>query len=149
MALIDDVNRAITVAMKARDQATLSAIRMLKTALVNREVERGHQLDEAEALQVVTSLVKQRRESIEQFRKGAREDLVQKESSELAILERLLPPPVPDDELERAVEQAVEHTGATSFKDLGKVMKEALGRLSGRHVDAKRLNELVRRRLTG
>jgi uncharacterized protein len=149
VTIAEQVNQGIVAAMKARDRLRLDALRMLKAALTSREVERGRALDEAEAQQVVASLVKQRQESIEQFRKGAREDLVQKESSELAILERLLPPPVPDDELERAVDQAVEHTGATSHKDLGKVMKEALGRLSGRHVDARRLNELVRRRLAG
>ena len=147
MALAEDVNRAITDAMKAKDAQRLVALRMLKAAMMNREVERGRPLDDSEVLQVVTALVKQRRDSIEQFTKGGRQDLVDKETAELAILESYLPPSVDTAELEKAVEDAIASTGATSAKDMGKVMKAVMAALSGKTVDGKTVNELVRRKL--
>jgi uncharacterized protein len=147
VTIAERVNTGMVEAMKARDKVRLDALRMLKAALTSREIERGGPLQEADAQQVVATLAKQRRESIEQFRKGGRQDLVEKETRELELLEALLPPAVPDEELERVVEQAVEETGATSARDLGKVMKSALGKLSGRNVDARRLSELVRTRV--
>ena len=147
MALAEDVNRAITDAMKAKDAQRLVALRMLKAAMMNREVERRRPLDDSEALQVVAALVKQRRDSIEQFTKGGRQDLVDKEAAELAILESYLPPSVDTAELEKAVEDAIASTGATSAKDMGKVMKAVMAALSGKTVDGKTVNELVRRKL--
>ena len=147
MALVEDVNKAITDAMKAKDAARLVALRMLKAALMNREVERGRALDEGEARQVVSALVKQRRDSIEQFTKGGRQDLADKETAEIAILEGYLPPAVDAVELEKAVDAAIASTGATSAKDMGRVMKAVMADLSGKTVDGKAVNELVRRKL--
>jgi uncharacterized protein len=149
MALIEDVNRAIVESMKAKDQAGLVALRMLKTALTNREIERGRALDEHESRQVVGALVKQRRDSIEQFLKGGRKDLADKETAEIAILEGYLPPAVDTAELERAVDAAVASTGASSVKDLGRVMKAVMAELAGKSVDGKIVNELARRKLGG
>ena len=120
---------------------------MLKAALMNREVERGRALDESEARQVVSALVKQRRDSIEQFTKGGRKDLADKETAEIAVLEGYLPPAVDAAELERAVDAAIASTGATSAKDMGRVMKAVMADLAGKTVDGKAVNELVRRKL--
>jgi uncharacterized protein YqeY len=149
MAIAEDVNRAITEAMKAKDQARLVPLRMLKAAFMNREVEKGRALDEAESRQVVASLVKQRRDSIDQFLKGGRKDLADKETAEIAILEGYLPPALDEADLERAVDAAVTSTGATSPKDMGKVMKAVMTSLAGKTVDGKAVNELVRRKLGG
>jgi uncharacterized protein len=147
MPLVEDVNRAITEAMKSKNAPRLGALRMLKAALMNREVERGRALDENEARQVVSSLVKQRRDSIEQFTKGNRQDLADKETAEIAVLEGYLPAAVDAAELERVVDSAIASTGATSAKDMGKVMKAVMADLSGKTVDGKAVNELVRRKL--
>jgi uncharacterized protein len=147
MALIEDVNRAITASMKAKDQARLVPLRMLKAALMNREVERGRALDENESRQVVSALVKQRRDSIEQFLKGGRKDLADKETAEIVVLEGYLPAAVDDAELERAVDAAIVSTGASSAKDLGRVMKAVMADLTGKTVDGKVVNEIVRRKL--
>ena len=147
MALVEDVNKAITDAMKAKDAPRLVALRMLKAALMNREVERGRALDEGEARQVVSALVKQRRDSIEQFTKGGRKDLADKETAEIAILEGYLPPAVDAVELEKAVDAAIASNGATSAKDMGRVMKAVMADLAGKTVDGKAVNELVRRKL--
>lgn len=149
MALVDDVNAAIIEAMKKQEPARLSALRMLKAALVNKSVERGRDLDDADARQVVASLIKQRRESIEQFQRGGRQDLVDKETAEIKVLEAYLPPPVDPAEVEQAIAAAIAETGASSAKDLGRVMKAVMGRLSGRAVDGRMVNELVRARLGG
>ncbi len=149
MALIEDVNRALVESMKAKDQPRLVALRMLKTALTNREIERGRALDENESRQVVGALVKQRRDSIEQFLKGGRKDLADKEAAEIAVLEGYLPPAVETAELERAVDAAVASTGASSAKDLGRVMKAVMAELAGKSIDGKVVNELVRRKLGG
>ena len=147
MALVEDVNKAITDAMKAKDAARLVALRMLKAALMNREVERGRALDEVEARQVVSALVKQRRDSIEQFTKGGRKDLADKETAEIVVLEGYLPPAVDAGELENAVDAAIASTGATSAKDMGRVMKAVMADLAGKTIDGKAVNELVRRKL--
>ncbi len=121
---------------------------MLKAALMNREVERGHALDDQEARQVVTSLVKQRRDSIEQFTAGGRPDLADKEAAEIRVLESYLPPAADPAVIERAVTDAVSETGASSPKDIGRVMKAALAKLAGQTVDGKIVNELVRQKLS-
>lgn len=135
--------------MRQKDSVRLSALRMLKAALMNREVERGRALDDAESLQVVASLVKQRKDSIEQFTKGGRQDLVDKETAELRILETFLPPAADPALIEQAVAEAISDTGATSAKDMGKVMKAAMAKLAGQSVDGKVVNELVRAKLSG
>jgi hypothetical protein len=147
MSFETDLTGAIAAAMKARDQTTLSTLRMLKAALTNRSVEKARPLDDAEALQVVGVLVKQRRESIEQFTRGGREDLAAKEAAEIAVLERYLPPAATPDEIAAAVDQAIAATGAASPKDIGKVMKDAMTRLAGRSVDGRTVNEAARARL--
>ena len=147
MPMTVEVTAAISDAIRKRDAARLSALRMLKAALVNREVERGHALDDAEARQVVASLVKQRKESIEQFTKGGREDLATKEAAEVIVLEGYLPPAADPAAVERAVADAIAETGASSPKDLGRVMKAAMARLTGQNVDGKAVNDLVRARL--
>jgi len=114
---------------------------------MNREVEKGRALDAAESVQVVNSLVKQRRDSIEQFTKGGRADLVAKESAEITVLETYLPPAADPAAVERAVADAVAETGATSAKDIGRVMKAAMAKLAGQNVDGKTVNELVRQKL--
>jgi hypothetical protein len=149
MALIDEVNRSIADAMKARDQERLAPLRMLKAALVNREVERGRPLSDAEAHQVVGALIKQRRDSMEQFAKGGRQDLADKEAAEIPVLERYLPPAIDPADVERLVEAAISETGAMTVKDIGKVMKSVMPRLAGQAVDGKAVNELVRKKLGG
>jgi uncharacterized protein YqeY len=147
MSLIDDVNRGITDAMKRREQEVLGTLRMLKTALTNKEIEKGRALDNAESLQVVSMLVKQRRDSIEQFTKGGRQELADKEAREIVILERFLPPAATPQAIAEAVAAAVAETGATSAKDFGKVMKAAMARLAGSSVDGKLVSEAVKAKL--
>lgn len=147
MTLFERIGQDITAAMKARDQARLVPLRMVKAALVNREVEKGRPLDQAESEQVIASLIKQRRDSVEQFTKGGREDLVAKETAEIAVLEAYLPPAVDAAELERAVDVAIAETGATTVKDLGRVMKAVMSAVAGRTVDGRVINEIVRRKL--
>jgi uncharacterized protein YqeY len=147
VSLIEDVSGKIIAAMKSRDTDTLGTLRMLKTALTNREIEKGRGLEPAEELQVVGSLVKQRRDSIDQFTKGNRPGLAEKERREIAVLERLLPPAVSAEELGAAVDRAVISTGATSAKDFGKVMKAAMAELAGKTADGKAVSEAVKKRL--
>ena len=135
--------------MRKRDATRLSTLRMLKAALMNREIERGHSLDESESLQVVASLVKQRKDSIEQFTKGGRQDLADKETSEIGVLETYLPAAADPAAVEQAVVDAIQETGATSPKDMGRVMKAAMARLAGQTVEGKTVNEIVRRKLAG
>ena len=124
---VDEVSTAIADAMRKHDPARLSALRMLKAALMNRAIEKGHDLDDAESRQVVTSLVKQRRDSIEQFTAGGRQDLADKESAEITVLESYLPPAADPAVVERAVADAIAETGAASAKDIGRVMKAGDG----------------------
>jgi uncharacterized protein len=147
MPIADEVNRAITDAMRKREPARLSALRMLKAAFMNREAEKGRALRDDEAQQVASSLVKQRRDSVEQFTKGGRTDLADKETAEIAVLEAYLPPAVDPAEIEHAVAAAIAETGAASPKEMGRVMKTVMEKLAGQHVDGKALNELVRRKL--
>jgi uncharacterized protein len=149
MPLIDQLTTTIAEAMKARDQARLSPLRMLKAALMNKEVERGRPLTEAEDLQVVATLVKQRKDSIDQFAKAGRRDLVDKETAELAVVEAYLPPAIGADDLERILTEVIAETGATSPKDMGKVMKGVMARLAGAQVDGKTVSDLVKKRLAG
>jgi uncharacterized protein len=147
MTLMERISQDLISAMRAREQQRLAALRMAKAALMNREVEKGRVLDDNEAQQVIVSLIKQRRDSIEQFSQGGRQDLVDKETAEISTLEVYLPPPVDPAEIERAVTEAIAEAGATSPKDLGKVMKAVMPKLAGRAVDGRTINELVRRKL--
>jgi uncharacterized protein YqeY len=147
MPLVDDVSAAIADAMRKHDAARLSALRMLKAALMNREVEKRRALDDTEAQQVVSALVKQRKDSIEQFTQGGRRDLADKEAAEIVVLESYLPPPADPAAVERAVTDAVAETGATSSKDMGRVMKAAMAKLAGHNADGKTVSELVRQKL--
>jgi uncharacterized protein YqeY len=149
MALINDIQAAIADAMRKQAHERLSALRMLKAALMNKEIEARRPLDDVESLQVVRSLVKQRRESIEQFAKGGRQDLVDKETAEIAVLEAYLPAPTDPAVIERAVAEAVAETSAASPKDMGRVMKATMARLVGQNVDGKVVSELVRKKLGG
>jgi len=133
--------------MRKKEVVRLGALRMLKAALTNREVERGRALDDAESRQVVSSLVKQRKDSIEQFINGGRQDLADKEAAEILVLEAYLPPSADAGAIERAVVEAIAETGAASAKDMGRVMKAAMARLAGQTVDGKTVNELVRQKL--
>ena len=147
--LMDQVTHDIAGAMKQKDQVTLSPLRMLKAALMNREVAKGQALTEAEALQVVNSLVKQRRDSIEQFQAGGRQDLADKERGEIDLLQRYLPPAADEAAIAAAIEGAVAETGAAGPKDMGKVMKAVTARLAGLSVDGRALSEAVKKRLAG
>jgi uncharacterized protein YqeY len=147
MSLNDKISAEITAAMRAKDAPKLSALRMLKAAIMNKGVEKGRDLEDAEVLQVVSALVKQRRDSIEQFGKAGRADLVQKETGDLAVLEAYLPPAAGADEIEAAVGAAIAETGASSAKDMGKVMKAVMPKLAGKNADGKAVNDAVRRKL--
>jgi uncharacterized protein len=147
MLLRDRVNADIAAAMKAKDSARLSALRMLKAAIMNKGIEKAHDLDDAEVVQVISTLVKQRRDSIEQFTKGGRTDLVEKETAEIAVLEQYLPPAASAADIDAAISEAIAETGAASIKDIGKVMKAVMPRLAGKNADGRAVNEAVRRKL--
>jgi uncharacterized protein YqeY len=147
MLLIDAVQAAMVDAMRKQARERLSALRMLKAALVNREIEKGRALDDTESRQVVTALVKQRRDSIEQFTRGGRQDLADKEGAEIAVLESYLPAAADPAVVERAVVETIAETGAASPRDMGRVMKAVMAKLSGQNVDGKTVNELVRKKL--
>jgi uncharacterized protein YqeY len=149
MTLSEQISRDIAEAMKAKDPMRLSALRMVKAALMNGEVSKGRALEEAEAQQVLASLIKQRRDSIEQFGGAGRQDLVDKETAEIRVLERYAPPSANAAELEQAVSAAITETGATTPKDMGRVMKAVMSALAGKSVDGKAVNELVRKKLAG
>src|SRR5688572_8621367 len=147
MSLNEKVAADITAAMKAKDAPRLSALRMLKAAIMNKGVEKGRDLEDGEVQQVVSSLVKQRRDSIEQFAKAGRTDLVDKETGEITVLEHYLPPAASAEEIDAAVAAAIAESGATSPKDMGKVMKAVMPMLAGKNADGKTVNDVVRRKL--
>ena len=147
-SLLEQITKDIADAMRRKDQATLAPLRMLKAALMNKEVEKGRPPDDAESTQVVIALVKQRRDSIEQFRAGGRQDLVDREHAEVVFLERYLPPAADDAAINQAIEAAVTETGASGPKDMGKVMKAVMTKLMGLTVDGRTVSELVKTRLT-
>jgi len=149
MTLMERISEDMKTAMRGKDTVRLGALRMAKAALMNREVERGRALDDIESQQVIASLIKQRRDSIEQFERGGRADLAAKEQAEIGLLEAYIPPPVDTAEVERAVDEAIRETGATSAKDMGKVMKAAMAKFAGAQVDGKAVSELVKRKLAG
>ena len=147
MALLDRIQKDLVDAMKSKEELRLSVLRMVKTALKNKEIEKIRPLDDAESLQVLQTLVKQRKESVEQFTKGGRSDLADKETKEIAIIETYLPAAPSDAEIESAIEAAVAETGTNSPKQMGAVIKAARARLEGKSVDGKVLSDRVRERL--
>lgn len=148
MGYIDRIQNDLTAAMKEKDELRLSVLRMMKSALKNKEIEKMRPLDDLESLQVLQTLVKQRHESVEQFTKGGRKDLAEKEKKEIALIEKYLPAAPSDDEIHRAVEDAISETGADSLKQMGAVIKAARSKLEGKTVDGKALSDRVRDRLS-
>lgn len=148
MALLDQIQKDMIEAMKAKDEARLSTVRMIKTALKKQEIDSMKPLDEATEIQVMNTLLKQRREAADLFRKGGREDLAEKEESELSIIAGYLPPAATSAELDEAVAAAIAESGATSSKQMGSVMKAAQTKLAGKRVDGKMLSEVVKAKLT-
>ncbi len=147
MGLVEMIEKDLPTALKAQQALKVSVLRMMKAALKNKQVELGKLPEDSEAVAVLRTLMKQRRESIEQFRKGGREDLAEKEEAEIKIIETYLPAAVSDEEIDAAIAAAVTETGAAGPKDLGKVMKAVMAKLAGRNVDGKRVNEKVRSKL--
>jgi len=149
MAIVEKVDKDLVAALKAGQTLELGVLRMMKAALVNKRVELGKPVEEPEALAVFRTLVKQRRDSIEQFRKGGRNDLADKEEAEIKIIETYLPAAASDQEIDIAVAAAIAETSATSLKDLGKVIKAAMAKMADKNVDGKRMSEKVRAKLAG
>ncbi len=148
MGLKEQITADMTAAMKAKDSARTSTLRMLKAAMVNRRIEKGVDLDDEELTKLLRSQVKQRRDSIEQYLKGARQDLVDKETAEIVVLESYLPQAASQEEIERAVAAALAETGATSMKEMGGVMKAVMAHLAGKNPDGRAVSEAVKRKLT-
>ena len=147
MSLNERLSDDLKLAMKARDQLRMDAIRMVKAALQNKEIELKKALDEAEMSRVLIGLVKQRKEAVEQYQKGKRQDLADKELKEIAIIEAYLPKALSQEEIVKIVEDAIKETGAVAAKDMGKVMKAVMAKLAGQPVDGKQLSDLVRSKL--
>ncbi len=147
MALVERIQKDLTEAMKSKDELRLSVLRMVKSAFKHKEIEKIRPLEEAEALQILQTLVKQRRESVEMFAKGGRADLADKETREIAIIETYLPAGAGPEEMDRAIEAAIAETGANSAKQMGAVIKAARAQLEGKTVDGKALSDRVRARL--
>ena len=148
MALLDRIQSEMTLAMKARDEARLGALRLIKTALKKHEVDSMKPLDEATEIQVMKSLVKQRQEAAEMFRKGGRPELADKEEAEQRVVESYLPAAPAGEEIAAAIAAALAETGVTALKQMGVVMKAAQAKLAGKRVDGKALSEMVRARLS-
>jgi uncharacterized protein YqeY len=148
MSLSEQIQKDIVSAMKSKDELRLSVLRMVKSALQLKEVEKMRPLDGPESIQLLQTLVKQRKESIDQFSKGGRQDLVDKETNELKVLESYLPPGASPAEMDAAISKAITDTGATSIKQMGAVVKAAKEALTGKAVDGKALSDFVRDRLS-
>jgi uncharacterized protein YqeY len=149
MSLKQRITDDATAAVKAKDAARTSTLRMVKAAIQNREIERGAPLTDDELTKLLQSLVKQRRDSVEQYERGGRKELADKERAEIAVIEEYLPRAATREEIERAVEEAIRETGAASMKEMGAVMKAAQGRLAGRSADGRAVSEIVKSRLGG
>jgi uncharacterized protein YqeY len=147
MSLTDRLTDDLKQAMKARDQLRMDAIRMVKAALQNKEIELKKELNEAEMSRVLLALVKQRKEAAEQYQKGKREDLADKELKEIVIIEAYLPKALSQEEIVQVVENAIREIGPVTAKDMGKVMKAVMAKVAGQAVDGKQLSDLVRTRL--
>lgn len=149
MSLLDQIVADITAAMKAKEADRLSTLRMVKATLMNRKIEKGSELTDEEVQKALQSLVKQRKDSIDQYEKAGRAELAAKEAAEVAVIEEYLPVAASAEEIEQAVADAVAATGATSMKDMGLVMKAALANLAGKNADGKAVSEAVKAKLNG
>jgi uncharacterized protein len=147
MQLRDQISSDLTSAMKSRDAERLSVLRMMKAAVRNKEIDLRKELEDAEVLQVLISLIKQRKDSVEQFTRGGRMDLAHKEAAEIKVIETYMPAAVTDQEIAEAVDALIRETGAASVKDMGKVMKGCMARFSGRPVDGAKVSALVKEKL--
>ena len=147
MSLRDRLTEDLKLAMKARDQLRMDVIRMIKAAVLNKEVETKKDLDDAEMSRIMTTMIKQRKESVEQYEKGQRTELAAKERQEISIIESYLPQALSPEELDRTVDAVIRETGAGSAKDMGAVMKAVMARLAGQTVDGKHVSALVRSKL--
>src|SRR5947207_15042746 len=150
MTISEQISADMTAAMKARDEHRLSTLRMVKTALKNKEIDKRAPLDDKEAQQVLSTLIKQRKESIEQFTKGGRQELADREAAEIKIIETYLPQAVGEEEIAAAVRAAIAEMGAPTLKDMGTVMKNVMAKFaaSGARVDGKLVSDAVKRELT-
>jgi len=149
MTLKEQITAQLTEAMKAKDVLRTSTLRMVKAAVKNREIEKGEDLSDDEMMKILRSLVKQRRDSVEQYEKAGRQELAAKEASEIEIIEAYLPQAAASGEIEQAVLLAIEETGATSMREMGAVMKAAQARLAGRNADGRTVSEMVKTKLGG
>jgi uncharacterized protein YqeY len=151
MSLIEQIQKDIVTAMKAKDEARLSCLRMVKSALMNRKVEKMAELDDKESQQVLTTLIKQRKDSVEQFTKGGRQEMADKEAAEIKIIEAYLPKAAGEEEIVASVKAVIAEMGAPTMKDMGTVMKNAMARFaaSGMRVDGKVVSEAVKKELAG
>jgi uncharacterized protein YqeY len=147
MSLSKQIVSDLTAAMKAQDATALSTLRMVKAAMMNRQIEKGSELDDDDMQKLLRSLVKQRRDSIEQYEKAGRQELVDKETAEIKIIETYLPQAASQEEIEQAVDAAIAETGATSMKDMGKVMKAVQAALAGKNADGRTISETVKAKL--
>lgn len=147
MSLKERITSDMTAAMKSKEAARLSTLRMVKAAVQNREIEKGGELSDDELTKLLQSLVKQRRDSVEQYEKAGRAELAEKEQAEIAVIEEYLPQAASREEIERAVAEAVAETGASSMKEMGAVMKAALAKLAGKNADGKTVSEVVKQEL--
>jgi uncharacterized protein YqeY len=147
MSLREQVVKDLTAAMKAQDANRTSTLRMVKAAMMNRQIEKGSELDDDDMQKLLRSLVKQRRDSIEQYEKAGRQELVDKEKAEIEVIETYLPQAASQEEIEQAVTAAIAETGASSMKDMGKVMKAAQAALAGKNADGRVVSEVVKARL--
>ena len=148
MSLSKQIVTDLTAAMKAQDAARTSTLRMVKAAMMNRQIEKGAELDDEDMQKLLRSLVKQRRDSIEQYEKAGRQELVDKETAEIAVIETYLPAAASREEIEQAVAAAIAETGATSMKDMGKVMKSVQHALAGKNADGRLVSEVVKSKLS-
>jgi uncharacterized protein YqeY len=149
MSLSEQIISDLTASMKAQDAQRTSTLRMVKAAMMNRKIEKGGELDDDEMQKLLRSLVKQRRDSVEQYEKAGRQELVDKEQAEIAVIETYLPQAASLGEIEAAVAAAIAETGASSIKDMGKVMKATQAALAGKNADGKLVAETVKRKLSG
>ena len=151
MSLIEQIQKDITAAMKAREEQRLSTLRMVKTALKNREIEKMAPLDDKESQAVLTTLIKQRKESVEQFTKGGRQEMADKEAAEIVLIETYLPKAAGEAEVVAGVKAVIAEMGSPTMKDMGTVMKNVMARFSGAgmRVDGKMVSEAVKRELAG
>jgi uncharacterized protein YqeY len=147
MTFLDRINEDLKTAMKSKDSERLSTLRMVKTALKNREIDKMAALTDDEAIKALQSLVKQRRDSIEQYKQAGRMELAEKEAAEIKVIEEYLPAALDEAAITRAVEEAIAETGASSMKEMGAVMKAVMAKLAGQTVDGKVVNQIVKAKL--